>query len=186
MSIPAGLEPAELAHFAVSALRECLTSLDELGPYCARTTAEGTLKHLVAYEFQLAALDATLLERYTRLCSVSASMSGSQGSVAALVEANGSGSGSGSDSDSESVYGAASDVPAAAFARPSCPCAQQHATVSTGLAFVRLAQSQLSKVRLLCDAYFEKLELSVEGIYRTNTRTTSFALMFSVRVQYGI
>ena len=68
MAIPAGLESAVLAHFAVSALRECLTSLDELGPYCARTTAEGTLKHLVAYEFQLAALDASLLERHMRLC----------------------------------------------------------------------------------------------------------------------
>ena len=47
--------------------------LNELGPYCARTTAESALKHLVAYEFQLAALDASLLECHSRLCSASAS-----------------------------------------------------------------------------------------------------------------
>ena len=169
MTIPAGLEPAELAHFAVSAVRECLTSLDELGPYCAGTTAEGTLKHLVAYEFQLAALDASLLERHTRLCSASGTGSGSDSvaAQAAPVEANSSGS--------DSVYGGTGASPAP----PSCPCAQKRATVGTGLAFVRLAQSQLSKVRLLCDAYYGKHELSVEGTVLTVHTSCTLVFLYN-------
>lgn len=149
-SIPAGLEPSELAHFAVSAVRECLTSLDELGPFCARTTAEGLLKHLVAYEFQLCALDASLHERHANAKQCTASAQREATSTHPAGEHSSSGCGS-------------EGAPRPQSPLQSCACAQQRATVGTALAFVRLAQSQLCKVRLLCDAYFERLELNVEG-----------------------